>query len=54
MDYKFVEKARLELGETELKRTQALAHFREWLSKHRYLKDCRQGELIRITNLNHQ
>lgn len=45
MESKFVEKARLELGETDLKKAQALVHFREWLSKHRYFKNARQGKL---------
>lgn len=45
MDRKFVEIARNELGETDLKRSQSLAQFREWLAKHPFLKNIRQGML---------
>lgn len=44
MDQKFIDKARDELGETELRRTQSLAQFREWLAKHPFLSGVRQGE----------
>lgn len=44
MDPKFIEIARNEIGETELKKSQSLAQFREWLSKHPFLKDARQGK----------
>lgn len=44
MDKKFVDKAVAELGENELKTTQSLAQFREWLAKHPFLNDIRQGE----------
>jgi hypothetical protein len=43
MDQKFTDKAASELGETEVKRTQSLAQFREWLSKHPFLSEARQG-----------
>lgn len=45
MDKKFVEIAKNELGETDLKRSQSLAQFREWLAKHPFLKNIRQGML---------
>lgn len=43
MDQKFIDKARIELREDELRKSQSLAQFREWLSKHPVLKDVRQG-----------
>lgn len=43
MDQKFIDMAKTDLGEDETKRTQALAHFREWLSKHPFLSHVRQG-----------
>jgi hypothetical protein len=44
MDKKFVEKAFNELGETDLKRTQALQQMREALAKHPLLSKVRQGK----------
>lgn len=44
MDQLFVDKARIELGETEARRVQSLAQFREWLAKHPFLSCVRQGE----------
>jgi hypothetical protein len=43
MDQKFIDKAEAELGETELRKSQALAQFREWISKHPFLNNVRQG-----------
>lgn len=42
---KFVEKAKRELREDENRKEQALEHFREWLKKHPYIKEYRQGIL---------
>lgn len=42
---KFVEKAKLELREDEKRKKQALEHFREWIQKHPYIKNIRQGKL---------
>lgn len=42
---KFVEKAKLELREDEKRKEQALEHFREWIQKHPYIKNVRQGKL---------
>lgn len=44
MDQMFIDKARIELGETELRKAQSLALFREWLAKHPFLSCIRQGE----------
>lgn len=44
MDQKFIDKAKDELGETDLKKTQSLQQFRDWLSKHPFLSDVRQGQ----------
>jgi hypothetical protein len=44
MDSKFKVIAKAELGEDDLKREQSLEHFREWLKKHPFLQDVRQGE----------
>lgn len=41
---KFVEKAKLELREDEKRKEQALEHFREWIQKHPYIKNVRQGK----------
>lgn len=40
---KILEKAKNELREDETRKQQALQHFREWLSKHPYIKEFRQG-----------
>lgn len=44
MDKFFIEKAENELRETESRKTQSLAQFREWINKHPYLKGVRQGK----------
>jgi hypothetical protein len=44
MEKKFVDKARIELREDELRKNQSLAIFRDWLSKHPFLSGVRQGE----------
>lgn len=46
MDQKFIKIAEKELREDELRKQQALAQFRDCLSKHPFLKNVRQGELI--------
>jgi GrpB-like predicted nucleotidyltransferase (UPF0157 family) len=40
---KFVEKAKRELREDDNRKEQALEHFRQWLKKHPYIKEYRQG-----------
>jgi hypothetical protein len=44
MDSKLVEKALLELREDDSRREQSLAQFREWLAKHPFLSQVRQGK----------
>lgn len=46
MDNFFIEKAKNELRETETRKAQSLEQFRDWISKHAFLKDVRQGENI--------
>lgn len=46
MEEKFILKARKELREDESRKKQALEHFREWIRKHPYIKEIRQGEKI--------
>lgn len=42
---KISEIAKSELREEDLRKRQSLAQFREWLSKHPFIKKCRQGLL---------
>ena len=44
LDEKFILKARKELREDENRKKQALEHFREWIKKHPYIKQIRQGK----------
>jgi hypothetical protein len=44
LDNFFIEKAKNELRETETRKAQSLEQFRDWISKHAFLKDVRQGE----------
>lgn len=44
MDKKFIEKAKNELREDEIRKVQSLTQFREWLTKHPFLSGVRQGE----------
>jgi len=44
LDEKFLEIAKVELRETENRKQQSLQHFREWISKHSFIKKVRQGE----------
>jgi hypothetical protein len=44
MDSKLVEKALLELREDDSRRDQSLQQFREWLAKHPFLSQVRQGK----------
>lgn len=46
MDQKFVDKAKNELGEDDLKKMQSLQQFREFISKHHYLNEAPQGDTI--------
>jgi hypothetical protein len=43
MDPKFIKKAKEELGEDELKKSQSLQQFREYLAKHQFLSNVPQG-----------
>lgn len=43
MSEKILERARVELREDDVRKSQSLAQFREWLSKHPFIKKCRQG-----------
>ena len=51
------EKAEKELRETESRRKQSLEQFKNWLKKHPYLKNTRQGiyavHLFSIKQINH-
>ena len=38
-------RAKTELREEDSRKSQSLAQFREWLSKHPFIKKCRQGML---------
>lgn len=40
----FISIARRELGETDLRKSQSLQQFRDWIAKHPLLEDARQGE----------
>lgn len=42
---KVLERAKTELREECSRKSQSLAQFREWLSKHPFIKKCRQGLL---------
>jgi hypothetical protein len=46
MDQKFIDKAKNELGETELKKSQSLQQFREYIAKYDFLKDFPISEYI--------
>jgi hypothetical protein len=39
-----LEKAKIELGEDENKRTQMLQQFRDWIKNHPHIKKCRTGD----------
>lgn len=43
LDNFYIEKAKNELRETESRKSQSLAQFREWINKHSFLRDVRQG-----------
>lgn len=43
MDKKFIEIARAELREDDLRKQQSLDQFRNYLSKHPFLQEVRQG-----------
>ena len=45
MDQKFIEKAKVELGEDELKKSQALEQFRDYIAKHPFCSDVPTGEV---------
>lgn len=46
MDQKLIDIAKKDLGEDDLKKTQSLQQFREFISKHPYLKEAPQGKTI--------
>jgi hypothetical protein len=46
-----LKKAEIELRETEVRRKQSLQQMREWLKKHPFLRNCRDGKLIAINVL---
>lgn len=46
---KYIEKARDELREDDTRKEQALQHFREWIAKHPFIKNIRQGDWTGIT-----
>jgi hypothetical protein len=48
MDPKFIKKAKEELGEDELKKSQSLQQFREYISKHQYFSNVPQGKKVLI------
>jgi hypothetical protein len=41
---KLLEKARIELGEDEIKKRQGIAHLRAWTKSQPNIRNCRQGE----------
>lgn len=45
---KFLEKAKEELREDDTRKEQALEHFRQWIQKHPFIKDIRQGKLLNL------
>lgn len=45
LDDFYIEKAKNELRETDGRKSQSLEQFREWISKHLFLKDVRQGKI---------
>lgn len=46
MDQKFIDIAKNELREDDLRKSQSLAQFRDWISKHSFLQNVRQGRNI--------
>lgn len=44
MDQKFIDIAKNELREDDLRKSQSLAQFRDWISKHPFLSEVRQGK----------
>lgn len=44
LEEKYIIKAQRELNETEETKTNALAQFRLWISRHDFFKNCRQGK----------
>lgn len=52
LDEKFVVKARKELREDDNRKKQALEHFREWIRKHPFIKEIRQGEKSSFVHVN--
>lgn len=45
MDQKYIDIARNELREDDLRKSQSLVQFRDWLSKHPFLSEVRQGKM---------
>lgn len=48
MDLKFVKMAESELGETKIRRYQALKQFNEWLDKHPFIVNVTRGEMTLV------
>lgn len=44
MDQKYIDIAKNELREDDLRKSQSLAQFRDWISKHPFLSEVRQGK----------
>lgn len=38
-----LKKVKLEINEDEARKRQSLVHFREWINKHPFLRNIRQG-----------
>lgn len=45
MEEKYIKKAREELREEPVRKAQALAQFKDWISKHPFIKECCQGDV---------
>jgi len=41
----FTEKAKINFGENESRKSQALAQFREWISKHPFITRCNPSKI---------
>lgn len=48
LEQMYIDKAKNELREDDLRKSQSLAQFREWIAKHPFLKNVRQGTLKKI------
>lgn len=48
MEQKYIDQAKEELREDDLRRSQSLVQFREWLAKHPFLSGVRQGTHLKV------